>query len=843
MNISVIKKLAIIIVIFAVYLWAVGFSLDLYDDIITKIRKSIEVSFFTFLFSVVFLSLFNKKYTYIAISYFIILILIIVAERLNYGGVAFKTILYYFILITSLELSTIFLYQKVKKYKALVASSIAFLVYIIPLSFLVYNVNFRSPVATDTVQALLQTNISESYEFISTFISTGAIAFFILFIVVITLFFYKQSGKGDSSLNISKKYLILLSLLLFVSLYHYSNLRIYELTINGNYRYQKELSLFKEMQSKRKVSLIEFNATKKEQGETYIVVIGESLNKKHMGLYDYSRDTTPLLSKMDNKKELMVFNNVYSNHTHTVPVMQFALTEANQYNKKSYYKSQSIIEILNKADVETYWLTNQSIYGAWDNMVSVIATTADNVFSLNRSIGKQTKTQKFDEGLITKVREILDKKTQKNRVIFVHLMGSHTQYKERYPRDKYNIFTEGLKQGEFGKVASTRSVRINHYDNSVIYNDFVVSSIIESLKSDTGKIKGFIYLSDHADDVLGGLGHNSGRFTYYMAQIPMITWFNDGYKEKYVQKYNNLLDRKAALYTNDMLYDTLIGMFGIETEKYNSKYDFSSSNYQLTSQEALVLHGRNKVTDKRNLIYWQNENTNYLVKSNQSSRIIPHRVNSIGKLKDIWRDGFRSFEVDVRFGDGGSNSFVVGHNDGVMGTNLEVFLDSIDNQKIERVWIDLKNLTSDNHKEVLVEFNRLNLKYNFKKKLIIESENKNTFFKLFSEDGWHTSYYLPTNTVIELLKNGDSELMNILSTDIAHQSQLQKLSAVSFHHKLYPFVKKYLEPKISKEIAYHTWYAPDLYRHDFQDRLLKDELFPDKRIKTLLAPYRSQYDL
>jgi hypothetical protein len=328
-----------------------------------------------------------------------------------------------------------------------------------------------------------------------------------------------------------------------------------------------------------------------------------------------------------------------------------------------------------------------------------------------------------------------------------------------------------------------------------------------------------------------------------MTQIPMIAWFNEGYKKTYPKKYHNLLNRTELLYSNDMLYDTMIGIFGIKTDRYNSKFDFSSDSYELKDKDALVLHGKRKYTDKSNIIYWQKINTKYLIDTNQSSRIFPHRIDSIGKLKDIWNDGFRSFEVDVRFGDNNTTTFQMGHNHGVMGVGLEEFLNSIDYNKIKRVWLDFKNLNYKNHESALQELEKLDKKYNIKKKLIVESGTTGEFFKLFNVKGWHTSYYLPTGRIINLLKKNDTKEMQNLSLKIAKQTETQHLSAVSFDYRLYPFVKQYLEPKISDKIVYHMWLAPALGDVDFVEKLKKNKLYLDNRVKTLLSTYKSQFNL
>jgi len=610
----------------------------------------------------------------------------------------------------------------------------------------------------------------------------------------------------------------------------------------GAKHHAEELKLFQKTQKKRKTGVIEFKAKKDKKGETYIVIIGEALNKKHMGIYGYLRNTTPLLSEKTINSELLLFSNTYSNHTHTMPALSFSLTEANQYNNKNYYASLSLVDIFNKAEIETYWITNQTINGACDNLVSIIAHEADHFVALNHTVGKKINTLKHDGESINEVKKILAQKTDKNRVIFVHLIGNHWSYSSRYPKDKYTIYKEELKLGELGTLAS-KNPNINDYDNSVLYNDHVVNSILEEVQKEKG-VNGFIYMSDHAYDVIRNISHLSRKFTYEMTQIPMIAWFSDDYKKEYSDKYNTFVSHQNTLFSNDMFYDTIVGLFDVETDKYNTKYDFTSKDYKLDPKDALVLHGKKYYTDKGNYSYWQLVNTQYLVDSNLSSRIIPHRVNSIGKLKDIWNDGFRSFELDASFGNNDTTFFQVGHDHGEMGLKIEDFLLSVDFQKIEKVWLDFKNLNQNNYRQALERLEYLDKKYAIKKKFIVESQTTSPFFKEVRKAGWHTSYYMPTEKILKLLREDSNDEMQKLALKIIKQTKIQNVSAVSFDNRLYPFIKNYLEPNLSNEIVYHTWWnKPALYHTNFKELVLKNKLYLDSRVKTLLANYDSQFEL
>jgi len=60
--------------------------------------------------------------------------------------------------------------------------------------------------------------------------------------------------------------------------------------------------------------------------------IGEATSRLHWSLYDYFRATNKKLEKFNNQNSLIIFDNIYSTHTHTSPslldtltIIQFAL--------------------------------------------------------------------------------------------------------------------------------------------------------------------------------------------------------------------------------------------------------------------------------------------------------------------------------------------------------------------------------------------------------------------------------------------------------------------------------------------------------------------------------------
>ena len=58
--------------------------------------------------------------------------------------------------------------------------------------------------------------------------------------------------------------------------------------------------------------------------ETYVIIIGESTTRTHLGLYGYYRNTTPLLKEKSD--ELLIYDNVQAPHTLTISSLGKTLT-------------------------------------------------------------------------------------------------------------------------------------------------------------------------------------------------------------------------------------------------------------------------------------------------------------------------------------------------------------------------------------------------------------------------------------------------------------------------------------------------------------------------------------
>jgi heptose-I-phosphate ethanolaminephosphotransferase len=818
--------------------------LSFYPDSFTLL----PVIIFSLCWSIALIYFYNKNHIALALNSFAIFWLFIIAEKISYGSIGLKSLLSYFLFIAvGVSFAFLLTYQEIGKKSKNIASFLvisgSLVLYFLPLVHIIYYLSFQKIISPDVRYAIAHTNLGEAVDFIKVFIEAKWILLSLFILICSSYFLYRKEKNDWGLVNPLLAVFLILGSLSQAYINRHSFRVIFDWKVELQ-KYAFEISQFKDQQKKVNSGQIKFLAEKENNGEVYVVIIGESLNKNHMQLYGYGRDTTPSLSRLLDNREVISFKNAYSNHTHSMPVLSHALTEANQQIQKPFEESLSIIDISKKAGFETHWISNQALYGLWDNLVTIIAKNAGSVIALNRGIGASINPGFHDEEALKYVQKILRSGGNKNKVLFVHLFGSHWEYCSRYP-DEYKKYEGSLGVDIFGELAreTKNQSYINCYDNSVLYNDFIVSSIIDIAKRQDG-VSGVVYFSDHGEEVINVRGHDAEKFAFSMTQIPLLFWFSEEYKSKYKNKITHLNQNVEKLFPNDLVYDSLIGTLGIKTQHYTAAYDISSSMYEASSIKHLTLHGKQDYLASENISYWQKNNSAELKSINQDSRVIPHRVNTVGKLKDILNNGFHAFEIDLIFREEAGGYFDVGHDGNTLsGLSFEKFLSHVPHHDKLKIWLDIKNLNGDNIKSALGRLIKLDNIFKLKGRVIIESKITDSSFAEVSEEGFHTSYSLPQSLILELENVDESGRIKIASS-ISNQIIGQKTEAISFDIRLYEYVKNYIEMNIKSSVSYHIWnLSAPISDRSFIENLKKKECFYDERVRTILVPYESLFNL
>ena len=291
---------------------------------------------------------------------------------------------------------------------------------------------------------------------------------------------------------------------------------------------------------------------------TLVLVIGESTNRQRMSLYGYPRATTPRLDAM--RDRLQVFDNVVTPRPYTIEALQQVLTFADEQNPDAYLTTPSIINLMKQAGYKTFWITNQQTMTERNTMLTTFSKQADEQVYLNNN--REQNARQYDGEVLAPFSQALADQAPR-KLIVVHLLGTHMSYKYRFPA-AYTQFSD--RQGVPAWVSNDQLPTYNSYDNAVLYNDFVVSSLIDRLSG--SRANGFLlYLSDHGEAVFDSptdtiLGRSEGRPTAPMYTIPFILWTSEQWRAIDPTAFQSALNRP---YSSANLIHTWADLAGLSS--------------------------------------------------------------------------------------------------------------------------------------------------------------------------------------------------------------------------------------------------------------------------------------
>ncbi len=314
---------------------------------------------------------------------------------------------------------------------------------------------------------------------------------------------------------------------------------------------------------------------------TLVLVIGESTNRRRMGLYGYARPTTPGLEAR--RDQLDIFGRVISPRPYTIEALEQILTFADQRHPDRYMTTPSLISLMKQAGYRTYWITNQQTMTRRNTLLTSFSEQADEQFYLNNN-REQNSSRQYDEVVLEPFRKVLAEPAPR-KFIVVHLLGTHRNYKYRYPED-FAVFS-GAEGATPGLDASQLEV-YNAYDNAVRYNDRVVSELIDRF-AETRPDGFLLYLSDHGEAVFDPLypelqGRSEFSPTADMFAVPFILWRSPAWKAR------DTLDLSAPVLQRDYssmdLVHTWSELAGLEYQELDRSRSLVSRSY--TPGELLV---------------------------------------------------------------------------------------------------------------------------------------------------------------------------------------------------------------------------------------------------------------
>lgn len=296
--------------------------------------------------------------------------------------------------------------------------------------------------------------------------------------------------------------------------------------------------------NKREIPLPDAKITDDKKA-VVVLVIGESARAQNFSLYGYERNTNPLLAQIGGG-HLRQFS-AKSSTTYTSGSVK---------NMLSHKDSSDLYEILPN------YLSRNGISVAWRS-----ANWGEPPLHIQNVMGYTELSQKyakFDDGyesaLVANLSDEIKTADSPKVLIVIHTSTSHgPTYYKKYPPE-FETFApvcksvEGCAQGEI----------INAYDNTILYTDFLLHSIIEQLRKLSDYDSTMIFVSDHGES----LGENG----VYMHGIPMAFAPKEQYEIPFIvwsSRPNGVKDLAGASHFH--IFHSVLGFLGVESEIFDEK--------------------------------------------------------------------------------------------------------------------------------------------------------------------------------------------------------------------------------------------------------------------------------
>lgn len=319
----------------------------------------------------------------------------------------------------------------------------------------------------------------------------------------------------------------------------------------------------------RDAKVVDALSETKRKPRVTIVVVGETARASSFQLGGYEKPTNPELSKRD----IFYFSKATSCGTATaisVPCMFSGLGQSG-YSHAKAMGQENLLDVLVHAGVRTEWLDNNTGSKGVAERVpyAELFNSNDPRFCNNGECWDDILLDRLDGWLKT---------VDSDAVLVLHQLGSHgPAYYARYP-DAYKVFTPDCRSAEFSKCH--RDEIINAYDNSIVYTDHVLASIIDRLAAQQARISpSMIYMSDHGES-LGEKGLFLHGAPWLVApdqqtHIPFLLWLGQDARQGIESECIDKLEKEPV--SHDNLFHTVLGLMHVETKVKVPKLDIYGS--------------------------------------------------------------------------------------------------------------------------------------------------------------------------------------------------------------------------------------------------------------------------
>ena len=282
--------------------------------------------------------------------------------------------------------------------------------------------------------------------------------------------------------------------------------------------------------------------------EVVVIIIGESARSQNFSLYGYDKKTNPLL-----ENQAVTALTAKSAATYTTAGVKAILD-----HKPTDKLYEILPNYLYRTGVDVVWRTAN--WGEPPVHIEKYQKVAD------LKAAYPDADDRYDGILTVGLKEVVESSTADKVLIVLHTSTSHgPTYYSKYPSE-FEHFTPVCTTVEMAKAVPEEL--INAYDNTILYTDYLVNEVIESMKSLTDYHSCVMFISDH--------GESLGENNLYMhgvpmamapkeqVEIPFIVWTSDSSKIKAIDEagqYHVFHSTMDFLSIDSPVYDSQMSIF------------------------------------------------------------------------------------------------------------------------------------------------------------------------------------------------------------------------------------------------------------------------------------------
>lgn len=310
---------------------------------------------------------------------------------------------------------------------------------------------------------------------------------------------------------------------------------------------------------------------------TIIMIIGESAHRNHHQIYGYSLPTTPRLMAL--RDSLFIFKDAIGSSQSTAGNMERILSlKTDDTTCGDWYNFPLLYDIFNAAGFRTFWLSNQERRGIWSNASGVMAENAAVVKYVGAESSEDALRYVYDDVLIPHVRNAL-KDPASAKLIGIHLLGSHINYDNRYPKEEeFFTYSDVLKATPKSWLNKKKASMVAKYDNSIHFTDKLLGEIIRECSSPRQPVI-LLYFSDHGEMVYDT--EDFKRRNEQCVEVPFIIYANQCYRRQYAEMLEKISHAQSLPISTANIPMALLTIAGIKYPLYDASNDFLSSKYRI----------------------------------------------------------------------------------------------------------------------------------------------------------------------------------------------------------------------------------------------------------------------